>query len=1575
MQLKELAKVSEASDAIKKVGDSITDLDAIGKTYTTSVLKEAIANSTLEKTQIKRILTANGLQGEILETTADELANAASTNAVAASQKAATGTTLGLGTAFKGLGLSIKALAVAHPILTAIAAVGALVTAIIAIQDAVTDSYEELEEKADSTKQALQNTQSEIKTLNTQLNETKEKIDELNGKDSLSFVEQDELNKLKTTTEELERELAIKKELEKQQAKEAADAAQSSINAKQEYSDHKVTTTSYEGVEIQENAYLSRPEQADWYLGQIESNNSELEALYQKRKEIEEKYNNDASKYTNDKDWKNNEKNISSKTAYIEEVGTKLTSMIGELQEADNKLYDADGNVIKGKEELVSQLEALYDKFFAWLNGKNDKDIFVEKLQDSGISEKASNEIASQLSDEKLEILSTTDQATIDKYIAEETEKLQNAQNEVKENLENEYQKIDDWGLSEYAEQIKNGTIQSVFGNVDMDKRTIIHWSDELKQTYADALASWDYDPKVGSIDTVFGGSDRFGEELNGTGWEVAFTPILPDGTFLSKDTVEEYINSILAEAYADDGKVTTDELTKIDAEGRQIGNVFVHGIFAGIDDSQNYDDNGNWAEVVGRLMHFSGDFGAVKIAQDKVAKSSDNASDSANNMAQAYSNAADRIKEAKDEAANTDTTFSKDFKSINDSLQTLTDNASLLSDVNKQISETGRIAADDLAKINEAFPEDKYPEMTKALYEYQMGLISEQELFAELEKCYEVDKNAYIEKLKQQLNNSEIFYENVLNGNEQLNTMLGKLYGDDFGNWKNLAQLKAGVEKQLIADLGNLWSKYYQNQITSFQIIKDATTGLYSTQTNEDSPINTNANPIKSGGLFGAKVLGDLHKKAQEKEEKDRNAIDFALNQANSIISQFNSSLDTYAPNFSDFSWDTLGSDSSSSSDSATDALQDAFEKEKKALDRLRTMELITDVEYYNRLSEINDKYYKDSAEHAEDYADNQADIYAGLKSAYKSVIEDQMDYLEKALKANKITYSMYSNSVKELLDDMYHSGKLSAKDYFDYTEKMLEQQLDIYSSALSGVTNLLDKEIDKWQDKIDSLNDENDLLGKNLDDMDSALSAIDKVYDDEIDRIQSIIDGLDEANDERQRAINLEKAKYELERAYNQKVIKQFAGEGKGFIYTIDSDAVSDAKQNYEDIKAENAKAELEKQIKTLEDYKQKWQEIKNAHQQYLDEMNANALLGSNYQSTILKNNILDIDNFKNQYVEIQKKINDNTELIESYEQKKEIYSDLKEQWNDISSTYEDSTNRQYASMLLGASWESDILNGRLDKLNDFKNQYTALQQSIADAAWNSANEQIKASQALNLSSNTPSFDSTGSSSDDSSNGSNGTPDWAIYKEYYAQKLNRDTSLVDRLKSNNIDASFESCRRYWNILIGDGEYYGTEEQNIRLLNWLKDNGYATGTINAKKGLNLVGEEGAELYEDNDGNISLVKSPTLIPMNGGEQVINANETRKILKNKEGVELLPLKGYDTAKWEKLVQSINLNTLMPSYAKPNYSYLNNVTNNRNTQQSSINIGDIHLHEVQNVDGLSKAIISKLPGKMIQAASRR
>ncbi len=112
MQLKSLAKTTDALNAINTSSKARENLETIGRSYTTETLKAAIAQSTLDKEQIKAILSANGLQGALLETTADELVNAAATNKIAKEQGKAAASTIGLGDAFKGLRIEMgKALA------------------------------------------------------------------------------------------------------------------------------------------------------------------------------------------------------------------------------------------------------------------------------------------------------------------------------------------------------------------------------------------------------------------------------------------------------------------------------------------------------------------------------------------------------------------------------------------------------------------------------------------------------------------------------------------------------------------------------------------------------------------------------------------------------------------------------------------------------------------------------------------------------------------------------------------------------------------------------------------------------------------------------------------------------------------------------------------------------------------------------------------------------------------------------------------------------------------------------------------------------------------------------------------------------------------------------------------------------------------------------------------------------------------------------------------------------------------------------------------------------------------------
>lgn len=352
------------------------------------------------------------------------------------------------------------------------------------------------------------------------------------------------------------------------------------------------------------------------------------------------------------------------------------------------------------------------------------------------------------------------------------------------------------------------------------------------------------------------------------------------------------------------------------------------------------------------------------------------------------------------------------------------------------------------------------------------------------------------------------------------------------------------------------------------------------------------------------------------------------------------------------------------------------------------------------------------------------------------KEEIEAYMEYLEKALEGGRITYSDYVRDVTLKLDDMYHNGRITAKEYFDYVEKRLNQQLEVYRSVLSAVTDLLEDEAQKWQDKIDALNDENDLLEKQKDDYDSILSAVDQVYQDEIDRLNEqkdlLQDKIDAINDEND-ALELQRKKQEaliaLDKARQQRNVKIYA-EGRGYFYDIDQDAYKDAQQNLQDIKNEEVIKKLEDEqdalddsIELLEKYRDLWNDIADAYKKKTNEALAVALWGENYEKLILQNRTQDIEAFKDKYLEIQSKIDDNKSLIDSYQEKVDYYNKLKEQWNEISSAYEKEQQRMYAAQILGANWEKDVLDGRLDVLNQFRDQYLEIQRQMTQAALDGA------------------------------------------------------------------------------------------------------------------------------------------------------------------------------------------------------------------------------------------------------------
>lgn len=539
--------------------------------------------------------------------------------------------------------------------------------------------------------------------------------------------------------------------------------------------------------------------------------------------------------------------------------------------------------------------------------------------------------------------------------------------------------------------------------------------------------------------------------------------------------------------------------------------------------------------------------------------------------------------------------------------------------------------------------------------------------------------------------------------------------------------------------------------------------------------------------------------------------------------------------------------------------------------------------------------------------------------KSAAKTMEEIQKEWKEHLSKylalykaeldTGLIDFHTFLSKSRSMLDEFYRDGKISAKDYWDSVKDLYENQLSIYDKVLSAITRRIDREIDNIHDIIDGLEDQNDALQKQLDIYDSVLNEVDRVYDNEIEKledqkqaIQDVIDAMSDENDERKRAMALQQAQYNLARALSQN--SNYIYKDGQFVYTTDETAIREAQDSFKDAQFDIDIAELEKQqdalddyINVLEQYKSMWAEVADTYQTSQDVINATAILGQNYAQLILQNNLSDITNFKNQYVEIQAQINNNDELIQSYEEKIEYYESLKEQWADISKAYQQAQEDQYAAMVMGANWESDVLSGRLDVLNNFKDQYIAIQQAITNAALEAARAQAAAQTAQSAS---------GSSGGGSSNIITSTPT----KSYHVvHKLSNGFKTQSEASSkigyyDGADGVFKDEDNKWYVYkketYSSHMFSSISEANDYIKKQLAPWGkygiikYAKGTNNARKGLNLVSEDeyGDEIIVNPDGTAVIAKGEQFYPFKGGETVINASETKKLLANMN--HLIPL---------------------------------------------------------------------------------
>lgn len=386
------------------------------------------------------------------------------------------------------------------------------------------------------------------------------------------------------------------------------------------------------------------------------------------------------------------------------------------------------------------------------------------------------------------------------------------------------------------------------------------------------------------------------------------------------------------------------------------------------------------------------------------------------------------------------------DDKTKTATLADLQSEADLLSSIQKEMSETGRIGVDSMQKIIK-----QYPEAKDALGQYMLGIISQEELFDRLQGVYEDDKNAYIYSLVEKSKYDGTFYSNLVNTNNEFFAGLSEAYGEDFSNYKNLAQAKQKIDDQLIKYLSGMWGKFYQTTI-------DTATGLMSLTskaTSMDDDMDLGLYLYDNGADEETNAIAEMQKMVD-----DYNALQ-------------NISFDS-AFNGIDLSWKGFsGDDSSSSNDSSSSQIAEKLNwierlinKISTAYSRLKNVVSDTTTTWLNRNNALSD-----SMSTLADEINAQSDAYEYYMNAFNSYGLD--DYYKNQIADGSISIDViYDDDLKNAISD--------CQDFYDKAQdaKTAVQELNIELKGLAK--SRFDNVASEFEEKINKIVAVRDLYSK---------------------------------------------------------------------------------------------------------------------------------------------------------------------------------------------------------------------------------------------------------------------------------------------------------------------------------------------------------------------------------------------------------------------------------------------------------------------------------------------------------------
>lgn len=1487
----QLKTVGESVSVISKLEEALKEIDNIGTVgmprmaQVNRLLKEtfadcsieaakmAISQSTLNKEQIELILSSKGLTGNILETTTAELANATATNAMAATEGTATTATVGFGTAIKGLGASLKALAVAHPILLAITVTLGVIAGAVKIVDALTTSMKKQREAFENAQQDYTDACTKLDELKNKLSETTSRIAELIEKSNngtITLVEQAELDKLKLTNEELRLMIQNQEEVKKQKAKEASDEAYKTYTrenrmeaddtaSKQEQ--YYQASSDADGFHV--GSFLDRASELSDFDYAIKANEQKLEEFQKQNEELQAQLNatSDESlkaQYQHSIDLNNNL--ISNYTNSNEKLKESAEKMAEETFSDKIEKYEAFKQTLMNSMNSDGtfdnpQYQAMWDDM-----QKKEMDLYrytgrsaewnTVKL-DSIIDDKSYQAVVDKLK-------TTLNEGTLTEDDIKGIDVLNDKLNDTDLILEDGQSAAQ--LFIKYLNKLKEtqdgiGSITS--SNFDDPTDMLRDLTDKDRKDTTTNLA--DLKNEADIIKEIQSELEETGNI--GVDSMKKITKQYPE----AKAALSDYMQGIISEQELFSQLETIYENDKNQyiqsvVDKSQTDEEFFNAVMTNYPELYNElsslygNDVDNWSnmeqaklEITNKAIKelagvWSDYFKVVQDANGKLMVQTTGWYD-----AGMYSADPDEV-EAMDEEYNN---MYNHFQSIVDGANAAVDALDNYSF--KQVSSSINLDWKGLGKDSSSSSSGSDSSSSSEPSPQDFNWV--ERLLSKISKAYDRLKNKVADTTRTWLNRNNALSDSMETLLSEINAQSDAydFYMDRFNSYDldgyykdQIANGSISIDviydedlKDAISDCQDLYDKAQDaaDSIQSLNIeIRQLAKSRFDNIQSQFEEVLGKVNSIKDlynkdndlleeQGWFASTLLNssmiEQEQKNLEKLEQERDALTKALNSAMASGKIEAESEDWYSMQ--------------SAIDDCTSSIYDA----KKAL-----------VEYDNAIRQIN------------------WDAFDRTRDDVSNLI-DETQFLVDLLKDEDITDdngNMNDNgkAAQALIAQKYQLYLNQAKAYKDEILKINEE-----------LTNdPCDKELlDRKQELIKA---QQEAINSSISEKDALKDLVQEGYDIFLDKLDEVIQKYKDLMNQQKDAYDYEKSIAEKTKALNA-LEKQYSAvqgdnseEGKKNIQQL-KDQINTAKDDLKDTEYEKLISDTEKILDQLQSDVKSWfdqriDEFDVTMQEIIDQSNENA---SNISQTI-------------------------TSTAENYGYK------LSESMSSIWSLNANNITNGINSVL--GDFSNKFVEGN-NAINKVCGDINAAVQGLlanSNAEAQRVADEIARQQAEQNANTDGGYSDGGGSSDsgddwsdnwdnsDSGSSNNGGSwgDWFYHLEddYPKDLLEVDSSIVDRLKYNDIDSSFGARADYYSAMGGDGEYYGSSDQNIWMLDQLKSHGYKNGTKSATEGIHRTDEDGLGSEV-----IFSKKYGTLRKLDAGDMVFNADQVEKLWNLSKGI--------------------------------------------------------------------------------------